>query len=218
MQCHEFERVLEQHATGALPADAAAHLHICAGCRAMTSDLEAIQAAARELPAEVEPPERVWVALRAQLESEGLMRTPEPAEQRPRRWGLLRWLELSPRPALAGAYLTFLLVAALLAGLRGNFSQSPGSLAVELHPAGIALDAQLANVEQRTVSAVRNQDPAVTASLRQNLDIVDNFIALCEKSVREEPQNQMAREYLYGAYQQKAELLATMMDRGATGD
>jgi len=26
----------------------------------------------------------------------------------------------------------------------------------------------------------------------------------------------MAREYLYGAYQQKAELLATAMDHGAT--
>ena len=43
--------------------------------------------------------------------------------------------------------------------------------------------------------------------------MVDNLIVLCEKSVRENPDNPMAREYLYGAYQQKASLLAAAMDR-----
>jgi hypothetical protein len=57
----------------------------------------------------------------------------------------------------------------------------------------------------------------VTDSIRRNLQIVDNFIAICEKSVREQPDNQMAREYLYGAYQQKAELLATAMNRSLPG-
>jgi hypothetical protein len=54
----------------------------------------------------------------------------------------------------------------------------------------------------------------VTASLHQNLAIVDNYITLCEKSVREEPENEMARDYLYGAYEQKADLLAQMAERG----
>ncbi len=65
---------------------------------------------------------------------------------------------------------------------------------------------------------IRQNDPDVTASLRQNLDIVDNAIALCEKSVHDEPQNELAREYLYAAYQQKADLLAMMVDHSATGD
>jgi hypothetical protein len=65
---------------------------------------------------------------------------------------------------------------------------------------------------------MRQNNPVVTDSLRKNLDIVDNFIAMCEKSVREEPENDVAREYLYGAYQQKAELLAMMVERGALGD
>jgi hypothetical protein len=60
-------------------------------------------------------------------------------------------------------------------------------------------------------------DAAVSDSIRRNLNIVDNFIAICEKSVREQPENEMAREYLYGAYQQKAELLVTAMDRSTTG-
>ena len=43
--------------------------------------------------------------------------------------------------------------------------------------------------------------------MHQNLAIVDNYIALCEKSVSEEPENEVARDYLYEAYQQKADLL-----------
>jgi hypothetical protein len=38
---------------------------------------------------------------------------------------------------------------------------------------------------------------------------------VCEKSVREQPDDAVARDYLYGAYEQKAVLLATAMDRSA---
>jgi len=44
--------------------------------------------------------------------------------------------------------------------------------------------------------------------------LVDNYIKLCEKSVREEPQNELARDYLYDAYRQKADLLDQISDRG----
>ena len=81
MQCQEFEQVFEQQEAAPLPADAAAHLGACGQCRAMVSDLEAIQAAARGMAAaQVEPPERMWVSLRAQLVSEGLIREPAEAE------------------------------------------------------------------------------------------------------------------------------------------
>jgi hypothetical protein len=48
------------------------------------------------------------------------------------------------------------------------------------------------------------------------LAIVDNYIALCEKSVREDPENEIARDYLYEAYEQKADLLAQMTERGVS--
>jgi hypothetical protein len=50
--------------------------------------------------------------------------------------------------------------------------------------------------------------------LHQNLAIVDNYIALCEKSVSEDPQNEVARDYLFEAYQQKADLLTQLTERG----
>jgi len=35
-----------------------------------------------------------------------------------------------------------------------------------------------------------------------------------KKSINEEPENELARDFLYDAYQQKADLLAQMSDRG----
>ena len=59
---------------------------------------------------------------------------------------------------------------------------------------------------------------SLDVSLRQNLEIVDNFIADCEQRLREQPGDDFAREYLSGAYQQKAELLSVMMERGGSGN
>jgi hypothetical protein len=54
----------------------------------------------------------------------------------------------------------------------------------------------------------------VDASLQLNLQQVDEFIADCERHLKEAPQDDLALEYLADAYQQKAELLSAMMDRG----
>ena len=43
---------------------------------------------------------------------------------------------------------------------------------------------------------------------------LDEFIADCEHHLKVAPQDELAREYLYNAYQQKTELLSAMMDRG----
>jgi hypothetical protein len=111
-----------------------------------------------------------------------------------------------PRPALASAYLILLFALALgLMGPLGIRSAQPPSF---------PLSAQLENAERSAVSSVRSSQSAVASSLNHNLAIVDNYIVLCEKSVREEPDSEIAREYLYQAYRQKVELLAQMTERG----
>ena len=55
---------------------------------------------------------------------------------------------------------------------------------------------------------------AVDAALRQNLRTVNEFIAECEARLKENPRDQLTREYLSMAYQQKADLLNAMMDSG----
>ncbi len=212
MQCNEFLEYAEHWTEGERHPDAAAHMAACVRCRALVGDLEAVQVAATRLESEVEPPARVWSAIRAQLESEGIIRRRGWQER------LGGFFQILPRPALAGAYLAFLIAAAVLVSFEGR--NVPEQTAV---PAGTktilaSVDTQLTKVERGTVSAMHQHNPAVATSLQDNLRIVDNFIDLCEKSVRKDPENRLAREYLYGAYQQKAELLATLMDRGAMGE
>jgi hypothetical protein len=206
--CSQFLNQLGKWMEGERSADAHAHLRICALCRSMLEDLDSIHETARSLGAmETALPDHVWTSLRTQLEQEGLIHS----EPRGLIQAVAAWFDgvfsAVPRPALAGAYLVALVgISLALAGpgyRRSNWNDS----------ATEPLSAEL-NAEQSTLALVHS-DPAVTAALERNLAIVDNYIALCEKSVQEDPESEIARDYLYDAYQQKAELLAQISERGA---
>src|SRR5215472_11669991 len=94
MQCNDFEQVIEQSGFVQLPEAARAHAADCPSCTALLADFTAILAAARGIPAEVDPPASVWVALRAQLEAEGIIRQPEIAvgPEKARWWQGFGWL------------------------------------------------------------------------------------------------------------------------------
>ena len=75
MQCSEFDNLLEQELDLPLSNVAAAHLDTCSNCRIIWHDLAAIRTAGLDWGAdEPTPPPSMWIALRAQLESEGLIR------------------------------------------------------------------------------------------------------------------------------------------------
>ncbi len=76
MQCDQFEKILEQQEDdGRLPKPALDHIDACEACRALSADLDAIHGMAVEMGSEeIAPPERVWIALRNQLEAEGVIR------------------------------------------------------------------------------------------------------------------------------------------------
>jgi hypothetical protein len=225
MQCEQFEQILEQQDEGGLPKPALAHLEDCGACRALSTDFGAIHDMALELEAEgIAPPERVWISLRNQLEAEGLIRGPQAAprgasQETPGWWAVFQ------RPAVAGAFLGLVLAAASMVGFLSNFPQTavhysqltPQQETSSVPSADSVFKEEVLTVGSDSIQGLQRQDTAVTDSIRRNLQIVDNFIAICEKSVREQPDNQMAREYLYGAYQQKAELLATATNRNLTG-
>jgi hypothetical protein len=224
MQCEQFEQLLEQQDDGALPKPALAHLETCEACRALSADFGAIHKMALELGAEeIAPPERVWISLRNQLEAERLIHGPQADPQSASR-ASLGWWSVFQRPAVAGAFLGLVLAAASTVSYLSNFQQTAvhSQLAFQQETSPVpAADGvfkeEVLTVGSDSIPGLQRQDVAVTASIQRNLQIVDNFIAICEKSVREQPDNQMAREYLYGAYQQKAELLATAMNRSMPG-
>jgi hypothetical protein len=225
MKCTELEQILEQQTDQLLPDLATAHIGSCPACRTLTSDLDAIHALAVEFGAEeIAPPEHIWITLRNQLKAEGIIREPSPTPVSVRHG----WWFAFQRPELATAFLSLVLLAAGMISYMGNSTQTAGHLnlfpqvepkqeASAVPSADSVFKEELLTVGNENIPGFQVHDAAVTNSIRRNLDIVDNFIAMCEKNVREQPENEMAREYLYGAYEQKAELLATATNRSTLG-
>ena len=217
MQCKDVEIVVEQEGLAPLPEAARAHVAGCSHCQEFVADLATIVSVANELPADVEPPSRVWLSLRAQLELEGIIKTPVvPAHGERSPW----WHgfnDLFRSRALATATVGLLIVAAGIMQWRqvpDPPMEPSGSVAKPVWQIPFAQTAKVLNEQEIDL---RNMQLASTspvdASFRQNLQQVDDFIADCERHLKTEPQDEVAREYLSNAYQQKAELLSAMMDR-----
>jgi hypothetical protein len=220
MSCHELELFLEREPDGELPEALAIHAAECADCHALEADFHAISAAALELAQEeVAPHEWLWTRIRAELESEGRIREPENVREPVR----AEWWAAFQRPAIAGAVLAIAVVVAGLVSVGGVIT-TPASAV--LQPASVpVIDAQAdesqtagtLDASEASIVSLPQRDPQVAEELHHDIGEIDNFIAVCEKSVQQQPDNEMAREYLYDAYQQKAQLLAVAMDRSPAG-
>jgi hypothetical protein len=232
MQCRDVESILEREGLSPLPEGVRAHAAACSGCSNLIADFSAILSVAEQLPAEVEPPTRVWVALRNQLEAEGLIKThSEVAVAQPSWWENLSRI-LSGR-ALATAAVGLVIVV----GAYVQIARSPGRVTGDhggpqvdaktvesslspyrpdepLGPTGQSLHQDAQNIPMVQNAGLSNRQDLVDASLRQNLASLNLFIEDCRRRLKEDPNDELAREYLSVAYQQKAELLSAMLDRG----
>jgi hypothetical protein len=220
ISCKQFLNQLGAWMEGQREKDAQAHLRSCASCREVADEVSTIAETARAIGIEeVEPPPQLWNSLRAQLVQEGLIReTPAPQTSTRKPEAAVRgwrgWFAGLPRPALAGAYLAALVALGVV--LSGPISRRVNDYRWRqgTQESTHALSAQLDSVERTTLASLASSNPVVTAALHKNMAIVDNYITLCEKSVQEEPESEVARDYLYEAYQQKADLLARLNEQG----
>ena len=212
MRCDEFEAYAADWLDGERPPEAVNHLQTCRRCSARVAELEMIVSAAANLPP-LDPPERVWISLRNQLEQEGLLRERHSVWQR-----LHVLLPAAPRTALTTG-----LIAAL-AALLLMMPQSPLGRLGRTGNGGAGgpefqrVQQQLANGEALAGQDVHFRDPEVAASYQQNLALVDNLIGECARRVNEDPSDEMSRQYLATAYQQKADLLTALAEREALGE
>jgi hypothetical protein len=194
--CTQFYEEAENWLAGRRRPAFAEHLASCQYCRGVLADWEKINAAARQMAlSQPEPPPQIWNLLEAQLRKEGII---APRTSRPRTWqatpGRFAW-----HAVFGVAYAVMLLVAGML--VSTDMRKSPEMASTrELPP----------------IQSWYEPDPEITATLHQDLTMVDNNISLCEKTVREEPQSELARDYLNDAYQQRASLLASMVERGVS--
>jgi hypothetical protein len=212
MQCDEFDAYAARWLEGERAPEAASHLKDCNRCTTKMADLELIASAAATLP-EFDPPPRVWTSLRAQLEAEGLLRTRKTLREQ---W--LEYFPARPRTALATAMISALAAVLLVVPP----SPAPGTPGNGLDTSSLwslsHVHDQLASAEANASLNLHLRDPEVAASYQQNLALVDNLIGECQRKVDEDPNDEMAREYLVTAYQQKADLLNALSERDALGD
>jgi hypothetical protein len=221
MQCKDVAQVIEQEGFAPLPAAAFSHVAGCTRCAALIADFNSIVAAAQEIPAEVEPPARVWVSLRAQLEAAGIIREPAIAARSSAPW----WQgfgQLIRGRMLATAAVAVLIVAAGAVQMNRRtagpaLNTSPGvtapGFAEPFAETATTLDQAEESLGPMQPASLSNVSP-VDNSLRENLVTLNAFIKECRKRLKEDPNDQMARDYLSAAYQQKSEILAAMMERG----
>jgi hypothetical protein len=217
MQCRELEHVVEQEGLAPLSEAARDHVASCSHCQDFVADFATILSVASELPAEVEPPARAWVSLRNQLELEGIITAP--AAPVAVTSGSSWWRELFRSRALATAAVGLVIIVAGILQIQ-NPPDSSGDPAPPIARSDTDWRASFANTAQvlnEQEVDLRNMQLAgtspVDSSFRQNLQQVDEFIAECERRLNADPTDEVAREYLSNAYQQKAELLSAMMDR-----
>jgi hypothetical protein len=269
MQCKELEAVLEREGLDGLPSDAREHLAGCTCCRDLLADLSAVVVAARALPAEVTPPDRIWVSIRARLEAEAIIRDAAPAVTaaaapwwqgfseifRPRTLatvgaGLFVVLgsiyvvqhrqpvnvahnplplqtsaQADKAPATAAVSEERPAISTTPSGqqppsarLASNRGARPSTVVLAPSPSEAAYLGDSASVLDKTESSVPSNElannAAVNDALRKNLRTLNEFIAECQARLKQNPQDQLTREYLNMAYQQKAELLTAMLDSG----
>ncbi|HVO80114.1 MAG TPA: hypothetical protein VMT28_05255 [Terriglobales bacterium] len=184
---------------------------IQAALRQVQSDLDVIAEEARSLQAVDEPSPRVWNSIEIALRQEGLIRQPQrdPAVI-PRSWVWTRaWL----LPVAA----TFLVAAGMLIYQRvpnqtaapGQSASNPGFLAglpsVMTHGASPE--------DEELLDTIASRAPAMRATYAANLQSVNDYIRDAEESVKSDPNDEQAQQYLMSAYEQKAMVYEMALDR-----
>src|SRR5215471_20421915 len=174
MQCNDVEHAIEESGSLQLPEAAQAHVAGCASCTALIADFQAILAAAHQIPAEVEPPPRVWVALHAQLEAEGIIRQPRALVPQDRAAWWQGFVQLIRGRMLATATVAALVLAVGVFQMRRPFDAASkvGNIAAAAEP--FADTATTLDQEEQSLGPIEPASTMATAdavddSLRENL-------------------------------------------------
>ena len=211
MNCAEFQKVLPEIIETGGNAEEEAHLNSCAVCSYLVQDLRYIAESARLLLPMQDPSPRVWGGIREALEREGLVRPPVGTVRfRPQAAALSpRWW-ITPGSLLAVAAL--LLFAIGILWFRNYAAREAQPLATASVPA-TAPAATAEEEDAQLLNAVQHRSPALLATYRENLDLVNAYIRDASRSVEQDPYDMGAREHLLRAYNQKAMLYEMALAR-----
>jgi len=214
--CYRLEVELQAYLEGEDRPFVLAHTCECAFCRVLVEDLEALRAAAQELPLE-EPSPAVWPSIRAQLATAGCF------AEKTSFGDWLSQLDFLRRPIPVATFACVVVLGCVLTASRNNPEQdlslsppaSEGGTAVR-SMAFIGDSTSLEQVVRELEKAFKAREgflaPDVKATYENSLDSLDSSIRECSDSLRREPGNSLAHEYLLAAYSQKAEVLSSALE------
>lgn len=218
--CLRFQSALPGYLEGESFPEVPAHAAECEYCRCMLADLEIIRKTSAE-PAEDAPPAAVWSAIRASLIEEGIIRAPKSVWQR---WLPGRGRGLLGYPAPIAVAASVAIVAVVLFKAPGYLVRSPlQPAAYTLHAAAFmqgsaapqntaALRQTISEMEQAYRDNQSSFEPSMRATYEKSLTSLDNEIRECQVSMKQEPENRVAEDYLSNAYAEKIQLLQTALE------
>lgn len=224
MTCQDVPRALDAQLTGTLDRASVEaldeHLATCEACRAEVAVARRMQAELRLLGAEGPSP-RAWdrVAARLEADPEFQRRAGDAlAEVQARRGFDWRWAGLAAALVLVVAGSLFVMrqslgpapapVAATAPALADSPAADPmATIEGELDLAAKHYENAIAGLEKVAAESETPLDPTLMATVKENLDVIDQAIDDSRQALRADPQSQLAQESLFDAFRRKVALL-----------
>jgi hypothetical protein len=215
-ECRRFDAELMAYLEGEIRPFVTAHVRECAFCAVLLADLEQVRFAARQFPLQ-EPSPAVWANVHARLDGEGFFRP------RARGWDWLGTLRALANPAPVGALACLAILGAWLITSPSSleqpvFTASAPSVAeaAVAAPTSPTAESELARTVDSLEAAYKANErflaPETRATYQKGLTSLDTSIRECKDSLRNEPANTLAHDYLLSAYTQKAEVIASALE------
>ena len=208
MTCAEFERVLPE-LEGAYSFEQEEHVKTCRRCSSLALDLDAIAQQARLLQGSENPSPVVWNSIEIALKEEGLIHPASPGRFAVRSLPGWRMGWLAPVAAILLVAFGVLVQQqqSKLAHQKDTRSSAAVTSSVRDAHGGPPTD------EDQLLGMVASRGPALRAAYESDLREVDAYIRDAELSARNDPNDEIAQQYLMNAYEQRAMVYQMAMER-----
>jgi hypothetical protein len=214
MNCSEFEvQLAALEDSSRLTAPLEDHRRACRRCTVLVEDLSTIQERAREMRSSSEPPPRVWVALRNQLELEHLIHEPVSAAVKPG-WKSAPAAGRFFRIPMGLAYAAVFFVAVGMMYMQNRMSNpsAPPLVAVTAEVPDLAWVRPDTSDSDRAMEALLAKVPEEhRATFLSNWNQVNSSIQNLQTFIEAHPEDPFARPQLLNAFQQREHLRETLV-------
>jgi len=219
MKCAKAKKLISEYIDGDLnmakTSSLEKHLNACPDCQGLLKDFQKLKQKAKGL-VKAEPSGQTWFRIQARLKEKMQAPVPEPRVR-------FLFFPARLRYAVSTALLLFVAAGAVIIGLRVLNREGPIS---GINGQELAL-AKIQEAEQHYKLAIKalweavqtqkeNFDPKVAETFRINLELIDAFLADCERAIKSDPGDLESQYYLLAVYKKKAELLDSMLDVSST--